>query len=108
MSRVDPLENLKKFEPKASVERKPDQKDSEIEDIATQHGFLSRQAVESPPKQVRPQRRHKTGRNVQINIKGDQNTQDELYRLADKIEQPLGETLKRALAALERELLNQE
>ena len=31
-------------------------------------------------------------------------TKDELYRIADDIDQPLGETLKRALAALRREL----
>ncbi|STU73077.1 Uncharacterised protein [Klebsiella pneumoniae] len=46
----------------------------------------------------------KTGRNIQINIKGELETKNELYRIADLIDQPLGETLKRALAALQREL----
>ena len=41
---------------------------------------------------------------IQINIKGEQETENELYRVADVIDQPLGETLKRALAALVREL----
>ncbi|MBN1087318.1 hypothetical protein JNO12_24535 [Erwinia aphidicola] len=52
----------------------------------------------------RSKRRFKTGRNIQINIKGEQETKDELYRVADIIDEPLGETLKRALAALKREL----
>lgn len=104
MSRVDPLANLSQFEPKASVERKPGQADDEIEKIATEHGFLSRQPAQATIPETRSQRRFKTGRNIQINIKGDQSTKDELYRLADKIDQPLGETLKRALAALDREL----
>lgn len=104
MSRVDPLDSLKNFEPKAATEQKTKQSNAEVEEMANQHGFVSRQ----PPPLLQPveraKRRYKTGRNVQINIKGEQETKDELYRIADDIDQPLGETLKRALSALRREL----
>jgi hypothetical protein len=73
--------------------------------MAHELGFAGRQA--STPLAVpttRPQRRHKTGRNIQINIKGDIDTKEELYRIADDIDQPLGETLKRALSAIRREI----
>ncbi|WP_063657724.1 hypothetical protein [Candidatus Arsenophonus triatominarum] len=104
MSRVDPLENLKKFEPKTIDEQKKRQNNLEIEKLANQHGFVGRNSIPFPNHIDRAKRRFKTGRNVQINIKGDIDTKNELYRIADYIDQPLGETLKRALAALQREL----
>jgi hypothetical protein len=103
MSRVDPLDSLKNFTPKPSAEQKPKQSKADIEKLANQHGFTGRQTTPASPV-ARSKRRFKTGRNVQINIKGEQDTKDELYRLADDIDEPLGETLKRALAALRREL----
>jgi hypothetical protein len=104
MSRVDPLENLKNFEPKAAIEKKSRQSDAEIEELANQHGFVGRQSTALSQPVERSRRRFKTGRNIQINIKGELETKNELYRIADHIDQPLGETLKRALAALQREL----
>jgi hypothetical protein len=104
MSRVDPLDSLKNFEPKPAAEEKIKQSIAELEQMASLHGFVTRQPAAALPKVERARRRHKTGRNVQINIKGEQETKDELYRVADYIDQPLGETLKRALAALRREL----
>lgn len=104
MSRVDPLETLKKFEPKAVTEKKIKQTNTEIEELANQHGFVGRQSTPLYKPVERSKRRFKTGRNIQINIKGDLDTKNELYRIADYIDQPLGETLKRALAALQREL----
>ncbi|MBQ0957215.1 stability/partitioning determinant [Serratia symbiotica] len=104
MSRVDPLENLKNFEPKSTTEHKPKQSNAEIEELANKHGFIGRQSTPTYTPIERSKRRFRTGRNIQINIKGEQNTKDELYRIADIIDEPLGETLKRALAALRREL----
>lgn len=104
MSRVDPLDSLKSFEPKPATEQKTKQSNAEVEAMANQHGFVSRQATPLIVPVDRSKRRFKTGRNVQINIKGEQETKDELYQVADIIDQPLGETLKRALAALRREL----
>lgn len=104
MSRVDPLETLKNFEPKAVTEKKIKRSNAEIEELANQHGFVGRQSTQLSQPVERSKRRFKTGRNIQINIKGDLDTKNELYRIADCIDQPLGETLKRALAALQREL----
>lgn len=104
MSRVDPLDTLKNFEPKTATEQKTKQSNAEVEEMANEHGFVSRQTTPLPLPVERSKRRFKTGRNIQINIKGEQDTKDELYRIADDIDQPLGETLKRALAALRREL----
>lgn len=104
MSRVDPLDSLKNFEPKAVSDQKTKQSKAEVEEMANQHGFVGRQATPLLATVDRSKRRFKTGRNVQINIKGEQETKDELYQVADLIDQPLGETLKRALAALRREV----
>lgn len=49
-------------------------------------------------------RRHRTGRNIQINIKLRPEALDAFYRIADSQKWVLGETLERAVAALEREL----
>ena len=104
MSRVDPLDTLKQFEPKPVTEQKPKQSNAEIEELANQHGFVGRNTTPLSLPVERSKRRFKTGRNIQINIKGEQDTKDELYRMADEIDQPLGETLKQALASLRREL----
>lgn len=108
MSRVDPLDTLKNFEPKSATEQKPRQSNAEIEVLANEHGFVGRQLIPTNIPVKRSKRRFKTGRNIQINIKGEQNTKDELYRIADIIDEPLGETLKRALAALKRELESEQ
>jgi hypothetical protein len=47
---------------------------------------------------------HRTGRNVQFNVKASQEAIDAFYRISDAQNWVLGETLERALAALEREL----
>jgi len=106
MIRVDPLDSLKNFEPKSVTEHNPRQSNAEIEELANEHGFVSRQSTQPTPPIERSKRRFKTGRNIQINIKGEQETKDELYRVADILDEPLGETLKRALAALRKELEN--
>ncbi|WP_411566840.1 stability/partitioning determinant (plasmid) [Pseudomonas orientalis] len=104
MSRVDPLDSLKNFEPKAATEQRTKQSKAEVEEMANHLGFVGRQATPLVANVERSKRRFKTGRNVQINIKGEQETKEELYQVADLIDQPLGETLKRALAALRREV----
>ena len=104
MSRVDPLDSLKAFETKSDTDKKPKKTNAEIEALANEHGFIGRQVKPKIVSTERLKRRYKTGRNIQINIKGEQDTKDELYRIADMINEPLGETLKRALAALRKEL----
>jgi hypothetical protein len=71
-----------------------------VRQVSEQNNFPSRDPKSRKPKQ----RRHVTGRNVQINIKAKQETVDHLIKVADRCGWVLGETLERALAALDREL----
>lgn len=52
----------------------------------------------------REQRRHRTGRNVQFNIRARQETIDAFLAIADREGWVLGEVLEHAIAALEREI----
>ena len=54
--------------------------------------------------QKREPRRYRTGRNVQFNVKAAQATIDAFYAISDQHKWVLGETLERALSALQREL----
>ena len=58
-------------------------------------------------KQVTPAkrepRRHRTGRNVQLNLKASQETVDAFYAITDKNNWVLGETLEWAVKALQRD-----
>ncbi|AME28759.1 hypothetical protein [Burkholderia sp. PAMC 26561] len=102
--RINPLANLDDFTIKAP-EKKPKPQPEAIEKLSQETGFLSRQ-----PRQIsaepakRTQRRYTTGRNVQIPIKGTAETRAQLEALADELQEPFGEVLARALAALRREL----
>ncbi|RZF25876.1 stability/partitioning determinant [Paraburkholderia sp. UYCP14C] len=103
MKRVNPIEGLDEFKPKAPGEktRKPVERDV-IERIAEDNGFPSRQPQQTSERPtVRSQRRYVTGRNRQINIKATTETIERLYRKADELKVPLGEVLDRALTALE-------
>jgi len=52
----------------------------------------------------REPRRHRTGRNVQLNLKACAEVVEAFYAIADSQKWVLGETLERAVAALQREL----
>jgi len=71
----------------------------QVRAVAEAAQFRSR---EQPAKRV--QRRHRTGRNVQFNVKASQETIDAFYAISDAKGWVLGETLEHALAALKREL----
>jgi hypothetical protein len=68
--------------------------------------FRSREAAPPAKKQPPPKepRRYVTGRNVQLSLKVSNETRDAFYAIADRQKWVLGETLERAVAALEREL----
>jgi hypothetical protein len=75
--------------------------------------FPSREAVAPPPAAVpvvekpeekRELRRYRTGRNVQLNIKVKSETLETFYKIADQNGWVLGETLERAVKALEASL----
>jgi hypothetical protein len=67
--------------------------------------FRSRDPKPPPEKPARrEQRRHRTGRNVQLNIKARADAVDAFYAIADREKWVLGETFERAIEALNREL----
>jgi hypothetical protein len=75
--------------------------------VAEQAGFRSREAP--PPLAAaepapREQRRYRTGRNVQLNLKVRRETVDAFYGIADAQGWVLGEAFERAAAALKREI----
>lgn len=101
--RVDPLAILK--EPTAFATKPRHEKRVEeetIAEIARQENFPSRQAPKAAaPK--RQQRRYRTGRNRHLSIKATDETVERFYKAADARNVPLGEFLRLALDALERE-----
>lgn len=79
----------------------------QVKAISEAVSFVSRE----PNRQSRPvqpgkrePRRHRTGRNTQLNIKAQTETIERFYKIADKHGWVLGETFERAVAALDRDL----
>ncbi len=60
---------------------------------------IPREARKEPT--LREPRRHRTGRNIQLNIKARAETIERFYAIADRHGWVLGETFERAIAALE-------
>ncbi len=104
-NRADPFAgdlDLSDFKPTAIKKQKAET--ATIREVSEANNFPSRAAAKptvvqtSPP----PQRRRRTGRNVQFNIKATPETIARFTALADKNGWVFGETLDRALDALER------
>jgi hypothetical protein len=106
--RANPFGDLGDFTPAPA---KPKADKAVIDQVAETHGFPSRQPTKQPEPQEQPitaprqQRRHRTGRNAQINIKATSEAIAHLYRLADDEKKPLGEILELALQAYEKQRL---
>ena len=106
IERANPFGDLGDFAPAPA---KPKADRAVIDQVAETHGFPSRQPAKQPeaadpaPVVQRQQRRRRTGRNAQINIKATPETIDKLYQIADTMNKPLGEILELALAALEKQ-----
>ena len=78
----------------------------DIRAVSEASSFRSREPTKAEEKEIekREPRRHRTGRNVQLNIKVRAETLESFYDLADKQGWVLGETLEKAVAALKREI----
>ena len=80
----------------------------QVRAVAEAANFRSRESAAPTPNLVeapkRVQRRHRTGRNVQFNVKASQQTVDSFYAISDAKGWVLGQTLEHALAALRREI----
>lgn len=79
--------------------------------VAEAVGFQSREApgkaasgtLSASPTTIRPDRRRRTGRNAQFNLKARPETIEAFCRIADQQGWGLGETLEQAVFLLERE-----
>src|SRR4051812_43377179 len=96
------LGDVFKLKPAAQPPAAPREKIKAVSEAAN---FRSREPKPEPvaaPK--REQRRHRTGRNVQLNIKVRQEALEKFYAIGDREKWVLGETFEQAINALEREL----
>ena len=79
-----------------------------VRNVAETANFRSREPVESKPAKRKADRRHRTGRNIQLNTKVDKETNDLLYAIydshRDKDKWTLGQIISFALEAFQREL----
>jgi hypothetical protein len=102
--RVNPFANLKDA-PVFTTKTRPDKpvEEETITKLAEQHNFPSRQALKPAKVERRKMRVYRTGRNQQFNAKLTAETVARIYKLADEKNVPLGELVKLAIDALERE-----
>jgi hypothetical protein len=106
-----PEVDVSAFEPKKRTEAKGPAME-QLRAVAEAANFPSREATPKTPKQPaapkapdkRPARVHRTGRNVQFNVKGSRETVEAFYAITEEQGWVLGYTLERAIAALQREL----
>ena len=104
MSRTNPMDgfDLTDFEVKPVEDKKSKQDREAIAKIAERNGFPSRQAPSIKSEADRPRQHYfRTGRNVQIPIKGTSACQEHLQRLVEELNVPKGVILEEALKALE-------
>jgi hypothetical protein len=101
-NRVDPFAgdlDLSEFKPAAP--KKPKIEPAMIREVSEANNFPSRAAIK-PAKIKAVQRRRRTGRNVQFNIKATPETIARFTTIADQQGWVFGEALDRALDALEK------
>jgi hypothetical protein len=99
IKRADPLDiDLSGFEPAPAAKRKVEP--AVLRQVSEANQFPSR-AAPKPKAPPRPARRHRTGRNVQFNIKATADTIARFTALADEHGLVFGELLARALDAFE-------
>ncbi len=110
--RADPFTgdiDISGFSP--TIPKKPPVQKEVIREVSEQNNFPSRapaRAAASPKpvvetKLMKQQRRRRTGRNVQFNIKATAETVERFTALADKHGLVFGELLERALDAFQRD-----
>ena len=102
-ARANAFADLSDFQPRpASAKRAREEAlRKDIDRLAQESGFPSRQPQQPGAASATPRRRYTTGRNQQINVKATPETIAKLYRLADERRVVLGELLELALEALE-------
>jgi hypothetical protein len=93
---------------KPTVKSAPEPRAEAVREVSEQAKFRSREPAPAAPKApkatLKERRQHRTGRNVQLNMKVDAETHKLFYEITDSQKWVSGETMKRALAALQKEL----
>lgn len=92
---------------------KPAAKREQVRAVSEAASFRSREPKAAAPivpaaAPKREQRRYRTGRNAQLNIKIKPETLEEFYTLVDRHGWVQGEAFERAIEALKRELAGQK
>lgn len=100
-------EELENFDPStwapSSQARKTIAPVEQAASLAEASGFRSREPKFAPaPPEPRPQRRRRTGRNTQFNIKADPTVIERFVKIADDQGWVFGEVLEHAVALLEQ------
>lgn len=94
-----------KAKPPAAVIKHAETAAERVRAVSETVNFRSRDPKpETATPSRREQRRHRTGRNVQLNIKARAEAIEAFYAITDKENWVLGETFERAVEALKREL----
>ena len=90
------------FKPRTAA--KPAAQPEHVKAISETASFVSREPIRAPHTvtPAREPRRHRTGRNIQLNIKARAETIERFYAIADRHGWVLGETFERVIAAFER------
>ena len=103
--RVNPFAQITEDAPVFTTKPRAEKRVEEtaIAQLAEQNNFPSRQAAKAPKTERRKPRIHRTGRNQQFNAKATAETIGRIYKLADDRKVPLGELLRLAVDALERD-----
>ena len=98
---VDTEPDIASFKPKQKTQNPAAARET-IRQVSEQNNFPSREAgtKQAPAPMPRQQRRRRTGRSVQINIKATQETVDLLISIADRRGWVFGEVLEHALKGL--------
>jgi hypothetical protein len=94
------------FVPQNPKAPKPDLSPEVVRAVSEKSDFRSREPAATKGKGTakREVRRHRTGRNVQLNIKARDEAIASFYAIADSRGWVLGEVFERAIEALKREL----
>ena len=97
------------FAPKKPSPKAQQPQPEAVRNVAETANFLSREPVKpKTAKTIKRDRRYRTGRNIQLNTKVDQETNDLLYAIydahRDKNNWTLGQIIGFALKAFQREL----
>ena len=95
--------DVSSFAPKAAPDRSAPPIE-QVRAVTAAANFRSREPITAMAPTPRQARRYRTGRTAQFNVRTTPATVDAFYAIADRKGWKVGETLERALAALEREL----